>query len=213
MSEPVLAVAFGVWIIEAFVLGYVMGRRGYDAYSWTFLGTVLGPIVVVVALSFVFRPPSREPRLLRAGRRGTGSIDVLVGVDGSPESQAAIERVAALFGSSTGRVTLARVVPVDATQETEQRAEAQLAAACSAHPQLDVSAVVLRGEPAAALRDYVRRLGYDVLVVGTRGEGKTHAMLGSVAIALARGAGVPVLLVDDATADVSSSRLHDAART
>lgn len=95
-----------------------------------------------------------------------------------------------------------------------ETAEAQLAAACSAHPQLDASAVVLRGEPVAALRDYVRRLGYEVLVVGTRGEGKTRAMLGSVAVALARGAGIPVLLVDDATApDTSSSRVPDRART
>lgn len=63
------------------------------------------------------------------------------------------------------------------TCETQE----QLSAACSAHGELDPSAVVLRGEPVAALRDYVNRLGYEVLVVGTRGEGKSRAILGSVA--------------------------------
>lgn len=205
MNNVVLAVAAGAWMLEALALGYVMGRRGYEAYSWTFLGIVLGPIAVAVALGSVFRPPSREPRLLHGGRRRTGSTDVLVGIDGSPESSAAVDRAASLFAGSAGRITLARVVPVDATRDSERLAEIQLAAACAAHPELDPSTVVLRGEPVTALRDYVNRLGYDVLVVGTRGGGKTRAMLGSVAMALARGVGIPVLLVDDDTATVETA--------
>lgn len=196
-----LAIVAGAWMAEALALGYVMGRRGYEAYSWTFLGTVFGPIAVAVAVGFVFRPPSREPRLLRRGRPRSGSVDVLVGVDGSPESAAALDRAAALFGASAGRITLARVVPLDATRETELLAEKQLATACAAHRDLDPSTVVLRGEPVTAMRDYVDRLGYDLLVVGTRGVGKSRAVLGSVATALARGAGIPVLLVDDVDAD------------
>lgn len=57
---------------------------------------------------------------------------------------------------------------------------------------------VAAGEPIAALREDLHRLGYEILVVGTRGTGRSKAVLGSVASGLARGAGIPVLLVDDA---------------
>ena len=196
MGEIVLAVVIAAWVAEALVLGYVMGRRGYDAYSWTLIGVVFGPISLAIATSLAFRSPPRDARLLHTGNAGSGSVDVLVGVDGSPESEAAIRQVGVLFGEAVGRITFAHVVPIDATPETETAAEAQLAAACSAHPELDPSTVVLRGKPVDALRDYVTQLGYEVLVVGTRGTGKSTAILGSVATGLARRAGVPVLLVD-----------------
>lgn len=198
MGQVVLAIAAGMWMLEALLLGYVMGRRGYDAYGWTTVATFVGPIAVGVAIYYVRRHPSREPRVLHGGRPGAGSLDVLVGIDGSSEATAALDRVAALFAGAAGRITLARVVPVDAAPEIERTAEQQLTDARATHPELDPSTVLLRGEPVETLRDYVDRLGYELLAVGTRGEGKTRAMLGSVAMALARGAGIPVLLVDEA---------------
>jgi len=212
MSEFVMAGVAGVWVVEALVLGYVMGRRGYDAYAWTLIGLFLGPISVALALSFSIRPPSWQPRFLHAGARGLGRTGVLVGIDGSAESNAAVERVKALFGASLGRVTLARAVPIDATADAEQIAERQLAVALAAHREIDPSTVVLRGEPVAALRDYADRLGYELLAVGTRGQGRTKAILGSVATGLARGGSIPVLLVDaEGSAAMPSSRLHGAA--
>lgn len=209
MPDVVWVIVAGAWVLEALVLGYVMGRRGYEAYSWTLMAMVLGPLILPVAISYVLRSPSREPKLLRPGHGGAGPIDVLVGVDGSPESAAAVTQAVALFGPRAGRITLARVVPVGATRETEQLAEAELEAACAAHPDLDPSTVVLRGEPIAALREYLRRLGYEVLVVGTRGSGRSKAVLGSAAAGLARGAGIPVLLVDDAAvADTVERKLR-----
>jgi nucleotide-binding universal stress UspA family protein len=204
MGVVASVVVAGVWMVEALALGYVMGRRGYEPYSWTVIGAVLGPLGVVLAVSFVFRPLSREPRLLQGGRRGAGSIDVLVGIDGSPAAAAALDRVVTMLGPVTGRVTLARVVPLDATRETVAAAEAELAAARAAHPGLGASTVLLRGAPAATLRDVAARLGYGLLAVGTRGEGGSTAMLGSVATALARGSEVPVLLVDDAALTVGA---------
>jgi nucleotide-binding universal stress UspA family protein len=198
---PVGAVAFavvcGVWMLEALALGYVMGRRGYEAYSWTLIGVVLGPLGIALAVSFALRPLPGEPRVVQRGRRGAGTIDVLVGIDGSRAADAAFDRVVALLGSSRGRVTLARVVPFDATHETEAVAQAQLEAARAAHPELGASTVLLRGNPASTLRDFAARSGYKLLAVGTRGAGRSRAVLGSVATSLARGSEVPVLLVDD----------------
>lgn len=196
MPEIVWGVWVVVWFVEALVIGFVMGRRGYEAYGWTILGAVFGPLILPLVITFFFRPPVREPKPLRAGHLGEGPVDVLVGVDGSVESSAAVARAISLFGSVAGRVTLARVVPMDATIETERRAEAELEMACSDHPASDPSTVLLRGEPVAALSEHARRHDYDVLVAGTRGLGRSKALLGSVAVGLARGAGIPVLLVD-----------------
>jgi nucleotide-binding universal stress UspA family protein len=186
-----------------------MGRRGYEPGVWIFVGAVLGPIGALLALSAVLRPQGHEPHLLRGGHRRPGPVDVLVGIDGSPESAASVGRVLELFGGAVGRVTLARVVAIDASLDAEREAAATLAAACTSHPDLDPSTVVLRGEPASTLRDYAQQLSYEVLVIGTRGEGRAHAPLGSVAVALARGAGIPVLLVDD---DTPTQRVAAAAR-
>lgn len=194
---PLVMILVVAWAVTALALGYVMGRRGFDAYSWTAIGLTLGPLALALATFVTIRPPSREPRLLGAGHLHSGRLDVLVGVDGSAEAKAALERVAPLFGATAGRITLAHVVPVDATRGDEEDAESVLLTASSAHPELDATTVLLRGDPATALRDYVKELRYDVLVVGTRGTGRSRAWLGSVATTLARGAGLPVLLVDD----------------
>ncbi len=44
-------VVIGVaWLAIGLVLSIVMGRRGHDTFSWLLLGTVLGPLAVVLAV-------------------------------------------------------------------------------------------------------------------------------------------------------------------
>jgi nucleotide-binding universal stress UspA family protein len=152
------------------------------------------------------------PRLIHTGRVHRGALRVLVGVDDSPESKAAVDQAARLFGATAGSVTLVRVIPLDATAETEREAETELKTAVSAHVAIEASAVVLRGEPVHALRDYAQKYESDVLVVGTRGAGLSKALMGSVASGLARGAGIPVLLVGgDAHQDVAAALSETAS--
>jgi len=54
---------------------------------------------------------------------------------------------------------------------------------------------VLHGRPAEALRQRAAEGGYDLLAVGTRGQGVAHGWLGSTATELAKVSKVPVLLV------------------
>lgn len=143
MGELIVVLAAAAWLVEALTLGYVMGRRGYEAYAWTAIAALLGPIAVVVAVRVLIRPPPREPRLLHGGRRGPGSLDVLVGIDGSAESLAVLDRLASQLRDTVGRVTLARVVTLDAEPESEAAAERQLAAARSTHPELGAATVAL----------------------------------------------------------------------
>jgi nucleotide-binding universal stress UspA family protein len=199
------AVLLGLWAFEALVLGYVMRLRGFDGYVWTILGAFLGPIAVVLAVTFVLRPPHTQPNLVRLGRGGTGHRHVLVGIDGSPESEAALERVVALFGRDLGRLVVARVIPTDASNSTEAAAEQKLRDLADRHASLQPSLVVLRGEPALALRSYASTQHFDLIAVGSRGAGFTQALLGSVATELAAGSSVPVLTVDTAAAHVDAT--------
>jgi nucleotide-binding universal stress UspA family protein len=206
--STVAVFVFVAWVVLGLVVGWVMGRRGFEPYTWTLLGVILGPIAVVLAVAWLVRPPSWEPELLRAGdaTRQGNEVDVLVAWDGSPEAQAALRAVASLVGDRVGRLTFARVVAFDAPPDIVGAAESELLAACDAGAfGRSPSSVLLRGQPAVALKEYAHRLGYDVLALGTRGVGRSHALLGSVASALVRGAGLPVVMAS-ADADGGASR-------
>lgn len=196
----VVIVLIGLWVVEALALGFTMRMRGFDGYSWTILAAVFGPLALAVAISFLIRPPATAPRMLRIGTAGSGHRHALVGVDGSPEAEAALDRVVALFAGDLGRLVVARVIPLDASTSTATAAEAKLADLVKRHPDLTPALVVLRGEPAQALRDYAEENHFDVIAVGSRGAGFTTALLGSVASELAAASQVPVLVVDTAAA-------------
>jgi len=200
MSELVLIVILVAWLAEAVLVGRWMARHGFDGRRWRSIALLLGPVAVVLGV-VVVRRSTATPRLIEAGAGRAGAIDVLVGVDGSRESHAAVHLVGRLFATAAGRVTLARVIPFDATPEVEQDARTQLAAAAALDRRLRPATVLLEGAPAPALQEYAQRLGYELVVVGARGSGKSRGPLGSVATALAGGGGVPVLLADDAGAE------------
>lgn len=186
---------FAVWVGIGLVLSVFMGRRGHDPFTWGLLGAVLGPLAVVFAL-FATREALGPPhvRELAASQPGSGSVDVLVGIDGSPEARAAVAAVARLLGTRLGRVTLVTVIPFRAAKEEERRAKAMLqeqAERMAGNPGLDV----LEGHPSAALERLAVEGGYDLLVLGTRGTGRSKALLGSAAEEVAKQTTVPVLLV------------------
>lgn len=198
MLDNMLALVIVGWVFEALVVGWLMGRRGFDPYMWTIVAIVLGPVALPLAAWNALRPPKSLPAVLNRGGDGQGSIDLLVGFDGSSDSRAAGDAAVALLEGRVGRLTLARVVPFDATGEVERRVEAELDVERQRLGPL-ASTVVLRGRPADALRDYARRLRYDVIVVGAKGHGKTTLLLGSVATELGSRSPVPVLVAPPAT--------------
>lgn len=51
MSYEFAVVAIGaVWLAIGLALGVAMGRRGQNAFGWMVLGTLLGPMAVVMAI-------------------------------------------------------------------------------------------------------------------------------------------------------------------
>jgi nucleotide-binding universal stress UspA family protein len=184
-----------VWLAVALTIGItlavLMGRRGHNAFEWFLLGTILGPIALPLAWGRIGsepRAPNREVVDAAPGR-GTGPVDVLVGIDGSAESEAALRTAVEILGPRIGRLTLASVTEFDygspqAQADTKRALEGLRAMAASAKVS-GPGIVVLSGRPADALSDYALRDGYQLLVVGRRGRGASKAILGSTAAQLA----------------------------
>jgi nucleotide-binding universal stress UspA family protein len=203
MGPEVVAVSFTTlflfaavaWLIIGLGLSVLMGRRGHDAFSWLLLGSLFGPLGLVLALDAWRHGERRHPELVSLRRtRGHGPVDVLVGFDGSPESKAALAASLELLGARLGRLTLTTVIPYDGGLDHERTAKAELervAASLGCRPRLEI----LRGRPSEVLLERAAVDGYDLLVIGTRGAGASRAILGSAAGDLARASKVPVLLL------------------
>lgn len=196
-ATQVLLVVFAVWIAIGLTAAVVMGRRGHAAFSWLVVGAILGPLSIPVAIRSVRAGGEVAPRELRAPIPGPGTIDVLVGIDGSEASRAALERSIELLGDRIGRLMLATVVDLetaaaDGAQAREREAELERLASGIAGGL--AGSVVLAGKPADSLRTFATQNGFELLVVGRRGRGASKAILGSTAAALSERSGVPLLI-------------------
>ena len=147
-------------------------------------------------------------------RPGGGPVDILVGIDGSPESAAATTAALELLGGRVGRLTLVAVTDLDdsyAGREERLRLQGELERQAEsvrdwlwerdgpvhAEPTVVPELKLMAGRPATVLDTIAAEDGYDLLVVGARGAGLSKVLLGSVASRLAARASVPVLVVGD----------------
>jgi nucleotide-binding universal stress UspA family protein len=200
-TTALLIVVLG-WLAIGVVLAVVMGRRGHSAFSWGALGVVLGPLALPLALRDANEERHGRTDVLAAGGGGSG-IQVLIGVDGSPESSAAVDAATELLGGRIGRCVLASVVDLDTAESTAPSPARARTRACLEREATRVrerlgcepALVLLAGVPAAALREYAAEHGVDVLVVGSRGQGASKYVFGSVASSLSRTAPAPVMVV------------------
>ena len=185
------------WPVTGVGLGIVMARRGYSGFGWGVIGLILGPVGILAALS-AYVPP-RPDEVLAPGTAGPGTVDVLVGIDGSWECRHAATTAWSLFGPRLGRLTLAIVVPFDATPEEERGAQHALADAngalrISGMTEPTPACVVLHGRAADSLRRYATDEGFGAIAVGCHGHGMSKAVLGSTAAALTRHSEVPLIV-------------------
>jgi nucleotide-binding universal stress UspA family protein len=213
-STAFLSLLMATFACIGLVLAIVMGRLGRSSFAWGLLGLLLGPIALLLALVEVRNERPWWTRLVASGDPGGGPVDVLVGIDGSPESATATTAALELLGGRVGRLTLVAVTELDESYagrearlrrqgELERQAEAVRAwleerdGAAGARPLVVPELRLMAGRPAATLDTIAAEDGYDLLVVGARGAGLSKVLLGSVASRLAARASVPVLVVGD----------------
>ena len=194
----------GLWVSSGLAAALWAARRGHFLPAWLVMGIVFGPLTWGLWRIDRIRDRDARPRPLAAGSRGVGPVDVLVGVDGSAESHAALRAVVELLGDRLGRLAVASVLDFDTALETQEwperaKADGELASAVelmaslrSAQPET----VLLTGRPAEALEQYADAECFTLVAIGSRGRGLTKALLGSTASDLSARSAVPVLIVN-----------------
>ena len=138
----------------------------------------------------------------------TALQSILVPVDGSPPSLAALEHATALAEDGAARVDVLHILTTDefsvgstSPLSPELRREIDLALDAGferAKARLGgrVSRRTVSGDPLRTIVETARDGQYDLVVLGTHGRiGRLHAMLGSVAEGVIRNAPCPVLTV------------------
>jgi nucleotide-binding universal stress UspA family protein len=192
-----LLVGLTAWCAIGIVVSIWMRRRGHALFMWAYLGAVLGPLVVPLALDAIARERSESVTDVGVLPPEPGKVNVLVGIDGSEESFAAARSVVALLDQRSGRLTLAAVIDFDSADGPSEarRAAVRHLSDVATDISLDrAEQAILVGVPADALEHASRDGGFDLLVVGRRGRGASRALLGSVAVRLASSADVSVLI-------------------
>ncbi len=180
----------------------VLGHRGREGFAGLLLGSV--------GLRMAAHAPG--PVVVVRGRADHATGPVVVGLDGSPSSEAAAQvafteaavRQDALVAVTAYPLDRAWMVPsspgpgaADGTETIErelaERLTGQLAAWRDKYPGVPVRDMVVRGGAAGALVQMSKRAG--LVVVGSRGQGALHGMLlGSVGLQLLHHADCPVLI-------------------
>jgi nucleotide-binding universal stress UspA family protein len=194
-----LAVGILAWLGTGALVAIAMVRRGHAALSWTFVGLLLGPLAVPLALDARAQRRSRVAVTSWPGARGVGPVSLIAGIDGSPEAIAAVQEAVALLGDRLGRVRLVAVIHQDAADnrlmfdEERDVASRWLAEASEAAVGCDAEQLVVAGDPVEVLSGDLAA-DFDLVVIGPRGRGLTKRIRGSVATQLPGRARVPVLV-------------------
>lgn len=181
------------WVLTGAVLAVVMRRRGHDLLAWFALGSVLGPFAVPLALERLRDRPAPNAAEM------PGETDLLVGVDGSPESIAALGDALALLGDRVTSVTVVTVLDHDvrdtpAGDNARAAAGQMLERVVSQIEGHDARSEILYGRADEALVAYALAAGVEVIAVGARGRGASRTLFGSTAERLVGKSPVPVLV-------------------
>ncbi|MDW4910864.1 universal stress protein [Streptomyces sp. ADMS] len=202
MSNLALAlIALGAWIAIGLATAWWMARKGYRHWGWPLMGIVFGPVLALVAGERTQLHRLGPLARTEVGPPGPGGLRVLVGVDGSPQSLAALDRAAELLGPYAQALVAVEVVGYDAADdETDPSITAARNHLRSVAERADgrvTQCDIISGPPSRALMSYAREQDIDLIVVGTHGRGLSRRLLGNVAQQLVRQHTVPVLVVGD----------------
>ncbi len=210
MSYPaVLALVLAVNLVCAVVCALIASRTGRDAFGWVLVGAVLGPFAFIGLLGV--RSNKTERPVIRRGASGLPSPGrvVLLPVDGSAPSLAALEDVIT-NADGVSRVILLNVLPIEraagfnaeaglprrelldrgiANATTEARHRFELAG-------IPYAMVTRFGDPAEEILKEASESSAGEIVMGRRGRGGVGKLfLGSVSERVVKTAEIPATVV------------------
>lgn len=193
-----VAVVVVLWVLAGIAAVVVLlARQGYRDRRWYLMGAVLGPLFIPIAAERA----GRDVAVLARGEQSPRDEDpdrltVVVGVDGSAESDQAVREAGRLFAGGGAAFVLVSVLDPDVAefQDDPRRRAADdlLTDRASWLPEGAVLEIGC-GQPARVLLEIAHAEAADVLVLGRRGRGFSRRLLGSVAERLAHEADVPVV--------------------
>ena len=213
----------------------VMTSHARTGIGRLWLGSVADAVVRNASVPVLMLRPVDRPMEKAAAHHLFKKI--LVPLDGSSLAAEALGIATEMARASEAELTLLRVIgpvplmsPYDvtvplayapivpdeaATQQVANEAAAELdeiARRLRDEQHVSVrSEIVVNGRAAAAIIDYVRAHDIELIAMCTHGRGATRLLVGSVADALLRGSGIPVLLHRPAHVTVEPSALSDAS--
>ena len=134
---------------------------------------------------------------------------ILVGLDLSSESEQIISRVQTLFKDSTAKISLIHVleplsfayggdIPMDLTRLQTQLEEQAISKLAEAGTKLGVpneDQHVIIGQPAHEIQCFAKKIGADLIVVGTHGRHGLARIFGSTAHGILHGAPCDVFAI------------------
>lgn len=192
-----MAIVAATWGTVGVLFALAYSRHGHRLAPWLILGLGFGPLTPLLAMDVRGAQKGVSTETLHEAEAGTIDLSVLVGIDGSAGSGAALDWVKDKMIPIGARVALASVIdyesaanPAAFSERSEAEAHlAELAAALGGK----VGTAVLAGNPADALTQYAREESFDLIAVGRH---RTHpTVLGSTARKLASDATVPAVIV------------------
>jgi nucleotide-binding universal stress UspA family protein len=207
------------WVALGLASVVFLGRHGRRSAAWYVIGVVLGPILVPIALELGKRHgvvlSRTEPVLVQVPYR-----TVLAAIDGSRESEDALEDAARTLAPQGAQFVLLTVLDPDLGEndpDAEREARALLQESSERLPQgcLPTALEVAMGDPGSTIIDRAAARNADLIVMGRRGHGLSERILGSVADYVVRRSPGPVLLgrapmVPPWSSGLRSSRRDDA---
>ncbi len=195
----VIWVSLGVAAVIIFI-----ARHGRGSWHWYAIGVVLGPILLPIAADL----DRRSDRLTQwtTGPRDGGesspepaappAVSVLAAVDGSEESDQAVRDIVRLVGPGSHLYLITvldpDVVDAAATSAAETRLR-EHTDRLDPH-QVTVVCEVASGDPVQVILETAAVNAVDLIVVGRRGRGLSHHLIGSVADQVVHRSPVPVLV-------------------
>jgi nucleotide-binding universal stress UspA family protein len=188
-------VSLAVWLLGGLAGYYYLYRHGHPSGVWLLGGLILGPFSLLV---FIDRVERTSHVLVERPAVDASGTKLVVGMDGSPDSEHALAVATTVMGDRRCCLVLCEVVDYDTEIDPSgagvSAATDRLEEVAKTLTDHNVTVEVVAGRPVQALAEVAERHDADMVVVGTRGRGVSRRLLGSVAEGLLAQSRRPVMV-------------------